>query len=586
MQLGHVIVAGAKCGELQDGGITPSGGSSPTPIINFGAVCDGVTDDTAAIQAAVGSLTTGGVLRYPDGKSCLINGTINNPVDGLYHVGGGISGNDSAGSTVICGSTSAANCYTWGSVTGGGLLNLRIDNTTRTGGSNIVSDVGGSHQRFEHLNLQANNAIGLLSTNTIIVNDVNVDGPASGGSGKYAVKWIGTLAGRSDALIIQNSVFNMHGGGADCIDWDGLANTMTISGVHCLNQNYGLHVTNVNGNASNFPAFLQAFDFEVDGGTGASVRIDAGGYYRFIHSDLFHSSNDVAVIINGDTAGSVVRSVKFVGGRIGNSLKQCVTSDAQGVEFDGVTFGSCSQQGSGLFPGVEFTAHALNSRIIGGAMADFGDGINATTGIQLDANVSFIQVEGIDLHYTSIPISNLSNAVNNYFQINGVNTLTVGYGKLPTGTQQAYFYRSQPGSGNVVRVENPNATASSMAGFEASTGTPSSFVDLQLIDGPTPQTSIVNGSGVTGGILLDASQAPAAPVYLKSSAGFPVQIVNSFLGSTLIGIGSLPTCVSAIAGWRTVVNNGIASPTYQQVVGTIGASVQPVYCNGANWLYD
>jgi len=51
-------------------------------------------------------------------------------------------------------------------------------------------------------------------------------------------------------------------------------------------------------------------------------------------------------------------------------------------------------------------------------------------------------------------------------------------------------------------------------------------------------------------------------------------------------ISSLPTANVGISGARATVTNGVASPTYQGVVSTTGTTVQPVFCNGVNWIYD
>ena len=64
---------------------------------------------------------------------------------------------------------------------------------------------------------------------------------------------------------------------------------------------------------------------------------------------------------------------------------------------------------------------------------------------------------------------------------------------------------------------------------------------------------------------------------------------NQFAGPVIfkpVAIASLPTCNAGLAGARMAVNNGVASPTFQAVVSTTGAATQPVFCNGANWIYN
>lgn len=71
---------------------------SPTNVLDFGASGDGVTDDTAAIQAAATSLTSGGTLILPTG-SYLVSSAITLP-DNVNIIG------ELAGSIITCASMS------------------------------------------------------------------------------------------------------------------------------------------------------------------------------------------------------------------------------------------------------------------------------------------------------------------------------------------------------------------------------------------------------------------------------------------------------------------------------------------------
>ncbi len=70
---------------------------------------------------------------------------------------------------------------------------------------------------------------------------------------------------------------------------------------------------------------------------------------------------------------------------------------------------------------------------------------------------------------------------------------------------------------------------------------------------------------------------------------YSIDATSSVRAPFLIGpfaIASLPACNAGIAGGRAIVNNGVASPTYQGAVSTTGAATQPVFCNGTGWIYD
>jgi hypothetical protein len=562
--------------------------TNPTPASAIGAKCDGATDDTAAFNSAPTALPRGGVVRIPDGANCIVAGTVTYAADGIYLMGGGFAGRDSAGSTITCTQTTASNCIVWNGFTGGGLLNLRIDASARTGAACTVSANTSSHLLFQNLFTIDNNSWCLTSTNTTILDNVTGQGKTSGGSGLAWMKWIGTTSARSDVVIIQNSGYNGNNGGSDCIDWDGLANTMTIISMRCLGVNYGMHMTNANGNNSNYPAFLQAYDLEVDGGTGAAMKIDVGGYYRCIHCDLFHSTNDVGVIIASDNPGTIVRSVQFFGARIGNSGKQCVTTNAQGVRFVGVSFGSCSLNGAGLFPAIEVQSQAVDTEFEAGSVLDFGDSNNASPGIQLDSGSSRTSVIGLDLHYPAVPyLDNSAGQDNLWLPFIGQQSF-LSFGKSSNGTDQVvYAYKSRSGSNTTVRVENPNVATSSAARYELATGTASSFADLTLTDGATPQVSMTTGSGVIGGINLDASAATGGSVALKAAANQTINITSSvpMVQTNAVAYGSLPTCVSGLAGARAMINNGLLATGWGVAVAGLGGAFLPVFCNGAAWIY-
>lgn len=60
-------------------------------VINYGAVCNGLTDDTAGVQAAVGAACAGGggTVALPHGATCRVFSTIAVPCGNVYITGGG-----------------------------------------------------------------------------------------------------------------------------------------------------------------------------------------------------------------------------------------------------------------------------------------------------------------------------------------------------------------------------------------------------------------------------------------------------------------------------------------------------------------
>lgn len=62
--------------------------------------------------------------------------------------------------------------------------------------------------------------------------------------------------------------------------------------------------------------------------------------------------------------------------------------------------------------------------------------------------------------------------------------------------------------------------------------------------------------------------------------------VNVQFNPIPVAIVSLPTCNASTLGSRGIVNNGQTTPGYLATVGTTGAVMAGVLCNGTNWVYD
>lgn len=87
----------------------------------------------------------------------------------------------------------------------------------------------------------------------------------------------------------------------------------------------------------------------------------------------------------------------------------------------------------------------------------------------------------------------------------------------------------------------------------------------------------------------DASATIDNAVTLGSSTAAWSTVYAYLLQSRALTIATLPTCGAANVGAMALVNNGAASPTYRQAVSTTGGATEPVFCvyNGASygWAY-
>jgi hypothetical protein len=124
------------------------GGYVNSSVINFGAVGNGVTDDTAAIQAAINSFTSaGGVLYFPVGVYKITSTlTVNKPVMLIGAGSGDISGIAGVPATKILWAGGASPMINYGGFgtffSGGGIQYMALDGASVATQCLVTKDVG------------------------------------------------------------------------------------------------------------------------------------------------------------------------------------------------------------------------------------------------------------------------------------------------------------------------------------------------------------------------------------------------------------------------------------------------------------
>ena len=112
----------------------PGGGSATLPWISpttFGAVCDGNTDDSAAIGAALAAAAPGQTVLFPS-TQCFSSTGITIPAGITVDLGGFIPGNPVKGGGIICAANTAA-CVTLGASSSNGTVTIRNGVVSRQG---------------------------------------------------------------------------------------------------------------------------------------------------------------------------------------------------------------------------------------------------------------------------------------------------------------------------------------------------------------------------------------------------------------------------------------------------------------------
>lgn len=115
-------------------------------------------------------------------------------------------------------------------------------------------------------------------------------------------------------------------------------------------------------------------------------------------------------------------------------------------------------------------------------------------------------------------------------------------------------------------------------------------VSLDMNGGPFTFNGIttLSRNGVNGNVTINSNAGsiiftPATVTMLNLTSSLATFAVPVIIPAVLIA--SLPSCVGGLAGARSAVTNGVATPTFGSTVSTTGAVWSPVVCNGTNWIY-
>jgi hypothetical protein len=371
---------------------------APTCVTDFGAVGDGSTDDTSAIQSAINNLgADGGQVWFPPGVY-RVAGTLNVNSTGVH-----LSGSSRRGTTLKF-DNGAANCI---SITGAapGVYDIKVadmflDCRGKTGGTTLAL-FRANEVLLDNLKiLGAWNGIDCDVVNTVSIRDTLVQ--TAGGTGSFGIRFKapGDSSARSDVLTIYNTTVQNQYLGGDGLVWDGQANTLRTFGLGILGSRYGVLVKNSAGSNTYYPQFLESYDLEIDGCTASAIRIEGGTQMRFTACDIFNegggnTSNTHAVEILADAAGSITNSIQFIGGRIGACRQNAMRIAARNVIIQGVIVAGNSVAGSNQFSALKVVAPAQDIMVKGNTIGEYwGSLVNTKYGIEIDSGVTRLVEEG------------------------------------------------------------------------------------------------------------------------------------------------------------------------------------------------
>ena len=345
-------------------------------VKDFGAVGDGSTDNTAAIQNAINYVSSvGGTLTFPTGVFlCSSTLIFKNNVN---YIGSGI---DLAGikGTVIkytgasdaiqinnpINSSTSANIY---------ISDIHVYCTTQTAGKASIADVGSSYLTIERVATYGNQYGVILDQSEIVrLQNCYIIAPA-GGVGVWLVNGAGHTVGANsfytNQITIDGCQFN------------------TTTGVHIADDGGNTHVfTNNNFNAGSiscqitdtYNLLIQGNSFETATTTEISfsktMLLGTAGNYSSavsIRCNSFSSTAAIAFITFSNTSATrvVVESNNFV------------NANVSGTPFSGVSAGVTG------FYGVGNNQFGTGSSVVGNTMGDYSSYTPVLSSTNSDASL-------------------------------------------------------------------------------------------------------------------------------------------------------------------------------------------------------
>lgn len=405
--------------------VTPSGASVATllpailgrtvNVLDYGAKCDGATDDTAYIQAAINQIaTTGGIVLFP-AATCDVAGTLKISTNSIRLLGMGagatvlnFTGTGTAdaiqigtfpSSSVCVGSTPPSNCQ---QVYNASVGDMTIDALSRTGGALI--DVNGASQTILY-NVQYIGWDLLYAQyfNDLILRDFDgyINDNANYGINITNQITTGTSSGwyRSDVITLNDVVMNAQNKGGNCFNADGMINTFRLNRVGLLNCHYGMAFSNSAHSTSYYPMFLFARDLELDGGSAPAIIINAGADFNITNSDIDAyrdtTVGDNIIVMAPDTGYSTTSRLTISDSAIHDGAGTAIYINCRDVILSGDRFFDLQHDPTATPDVITVAPSSVDVTIDSSQLGpSFSDPDKSTTGILVNAGAIGVSATG------------------------------------------------------------------------------------------------------------------------------------------------------------------------------------------------
>lgn len=407
-------------------------------VKHFGAKGDGVTDDTAAFQAAIDYVSTlvvastfGGAKLFVPAGAYNIAGTLSITRSFISLVGAGVQ------TTFLNFANGAQDCIVINGATapGGNLRSVWISDMALNG--NGLKSAGATVKfsnsyRCGLENVAIDNCITGVDigngTNWTRLNHVSIT-PNQAGS-LYGIWWHCAADGstRSDVLEVEDVVVEGQWSNADCFVWDGMCNTLIGTGLRLLHAKNGLRILNSANSASYYPAFANVHDLELEGFKNRALDIRGGNDFKFSDFDINNqtgggsqgNADDYAIYIDADLTHSITRGVQLTNGRVGLCRSNAIYSDSRYLQIANVICASASYASINNAAAVRLGSNSSEVQIANLTAEEFGGTARCSYAVQIDAGAARIQGFNVSALYcnTGHILNNSSGQVGFYNTIN------------------------------------------------------------------------------------------------------------------------------------------------------------------------
>lgn len=496
---------------------------------DYGAACDGSTDDYTALQAAITAAqaaTSRPKTVYIDCQLKVAGGAPTISASGVV-----IRGSNATQAQILCRSGSSDCLKTDGAAQRDSIRisDITIDGTSQTGG-NCLNLTGVSNTIISGVQMTAcyNGVLVSWANNVTITGQTKI---AARNASGYAIKWYTSpgSGNRSDVLNLVDGTINNSFSGADGIVWDGASYTLRIVNFNVIATNYGLKVVNTtgcagsvtgsctSGSGAGYPQFADISHFEVDGASSIACYFATGFDIMMANSICSNqtgasgsgNADTVALRIDDDAAGGITRTIKIANSHIGNAKRQAaLINGCQNCYFTNTIFDDASHAGSGSYSAVEVGATAANVHFIGGSMGPtFGNATLSSYGLKIAGGSAGIYAIGVD--YNSNVTGSIDDGSSNFTVIGGTdyvgNPIAVQVGGI--GASAGIRVNRTVAGGNVEgRIQNQGTTNNSLVRLVASlAGISNAFLDMKVVtDGAGTQTGTIDAGSAVSSFVLNA----------------------------------------------------------------------------------